>query len=131
MLKDAETSTAARKKVEPTVRGIVAEGTRNGFVARDPSMPVDGTSTLAAPIFAEDRILGTIGLTYFLSAMDRDEVLHRAAAPLMEAARAIGKSAERLIGQRRSLEARHFAVRGPADILRPRAKRGRRASQKN
>jgi IclR family mhp operon transcriptional activator len=131
MLREAETSATARKKIEPTVRGIVAEGARNGFVSRDPSMPVDGTSTLAAPIFAEDRILGTIGLTYFLSAIDQGEVARRAAAPLMEAARVIGKSAERLISQRRSLEARHFTMRGPADASRPAAKHSRRARQKN
>lgn len=131
MLREAETSTAARRKIEPIVRDLVAEGARNGFVARDPLMPVDGTSTLAAPIFAEDRILGTIGLTYFLSAIDRDEVARRAAAPLMEAAQAIGKSAERLVRQRRSLEARHFAMRGPADASRLAAKRGRRTRQKS
>lgn len=115
MLKEAEPSAVARKRIEPLVRGIVEDGASHGFVARDPAMPVDGTSTLAAPIHAEGRIRGTVGLTYFVSAIDRDDVARVAAAPLIEAAQAIGEDVEKLIDQRRSLEARHFAMRGPLD----------------
>lgn len=130
MLKSTKSSPPARKKIEPAVREIVEEGLRRGFVERDPAMPVDGTSTLAAPIYAENRLLGTVGLTYFVSAIDRKDVARLAAAPLIEAAQAIGKGAERLIAQRRSLEARHFAMRGPVDaslraIKPPRRRRTR------
>ena len=82
-----------------------------GMAARDPAAPADSTSTLAMPIIADDRVLGTVGLTYFLSAIERDDVERLVAAPLREVARAIGKNAARLIAQRRSFEAHQFMPR--------------------
>jgi len=43
-----------------------------------------GTSnTIAVPVLAGDRVLATVGMTYFTSALDRNEILRH--VPLVQA----------------------------------------------
>jgi IclR family mhp operon transcriptional activator len=106
-----EAPPSARRAIEATIAQAVSLGAAHGYLERDPAAPPDSTSTLAMPIVADDRVLGTVGLTYFISAMDRDAVEPRVAEPLRAVAQAIGKNAVKLIAQRRSFEAHQFASR--------------------
>lgn len=117
-----EAPPSARKAIEIAVAETVSLGAAQGYIERDPAAPADSTSTLAMPIVADDRVLGTLGITYFLSAIERDDVESLVAAPLREVAQTIGKNAAKLIAQRRSLDAHQFTRRpaGPA----PRRKAG-------
>lgn len=106
-----EAPASARKTIETAVAEAVSLGAAQDYIERDPAAPADSTSTLAMPILADDRVLGTVGLTYFLSAVERDDVERLIATPLREVVQAMGKNAARLIAQRRSLNAHQFAPR--------------------
>lgn len=107
MLKDG--ADAARcKAIDEMVAEIIAQGARQGYVERHPSSPPNQTSTVGVPIFADSRILGTLGMTYFSSAVQRNDVAHAIAAPLRETAVAIGRNAERLLKQQRSARNPHL-----------------------
>jgi IclR family mhp operon transcriptional activator len=110
MLRD-EAPAATRRKIDAAVEDAVSLGAAQDFIERDPAAPADSTSTLAMPIRAEGRVLGTVGLTYFLSAIERDDVARVIAAPLREVVTAIGKNATKLMAQRLSTEAHRFPPR--------------------
>lgn len=106
-----EVPPAARRTIDEAIAEAVSLGTTQDFIERDPAAPADSTWTLAMPIFSNERVLGTVGLTYFLSAIERNDIPRTVAAPLREVAAAIGKNAAKLIAQRRTVDTHRFPPR--------------------
>jgi len=107
MLKDGANPVRCLE-IDATVQEIVSKGARQGFVERDPLSPPNQTSTVGMPIFADGHIIGTIGMTYFSSAIHRNDFHAQIITPLRDTARAIGLNAERLLKQRRSARNPHL-----------------------
>lgn len=107
MLKHGADATR-RRAIDATVAEFVAKGARQGYVERDPCSPPNQTSTVGVPILADGRVLGTIGMTYFSSAVPRNDVAQLIAAPLRETAQAVARNAERLLKQQRSARNPHL-----------------------
>lgn len=64
--------------LDATVAGVRSFVAKHGYAIRDPHVEPKNSSTIAMPIFHGDRVLATIGLTYFrsaVSASNLDEVL--------------------------------------------------------
>jgi IclR family mhp operon transcriptional activator len=57
---------------------------RQGFAERDPLVEPRSSGTIAVPIIADDRILATVGMTYFKSAVSPRDIAGRY-VPLMQA----------------------------------------------
>lgn len=68
-----------------------------GYAFRDPTVRPE-SSTLGVPIFRGERPVATIGLTWFTSAMTREQAVARYLAILQEAAAAIAARVEGLAG---------------------------------
>ena len=98
MLKTADNTDLHGQTIDTMVKDIVAQGAQ-GYAERDPLATPDTTSTVAMPICLDDRVLGTIGLTYFTSAIARRDLQRLLVAPLREATSAIEAAAARLIKQ--------------------------------
>ncbi len=69
---------------------------RQGFAERDPAVEPRSSSTLAVPIMAGDRVLATLGLTYFTSAMPRARAVELYVGHLKSAAESIARNVTRL-----------------------------------
>ena len=69
---------------------------RQGFAERDPTVEPKSSSTLAVPVMHGDRVLATLGLTYFASAMTRARAIDLYVPHLRSAAENIGRSVGRL-----------------------------------
>jgi len=64
---------------------------RQGFAERDPMVEPRTSSNIAVPIYQGDRVLATLCIAYYTSAMKRDEARERFAEPLKSAAADIGE----------------------------------------
>lgn len=69
---------------------------RQGFAERDPAVEPKSSSTLAVPVMEGDRVLATLGLTYFTSAMTRAQAVGLYVPHLRAAAENIARSICRL-----------------------------------
>jgi IclR family mhp operon transcriptional activator len=56
---------------------------RQGFAERDPMVEPRSSGTIAVPILNDQRVLATVGMTYFMSALDRRDLAQRY-APLIQ-----------------------------------------------
>jgi IclR family mhp operon transcriptional activator len=74
------------------VRHLVKTIRAKGFAERDPHVEPTSSSTVAVPIMAGNRVLATIGLTYFRSAVQRAALIDRLVRPLQEARDQIEKT---------------------------------------
>lgn len=63
-----------------------------GFAERIPVMKPKSSNTIAVPIISEDRVLGTLGITYFRSAYSREEAIERFVDKLQGAASDIARN---------------------------------------
>lgn len=91
--KDPEESAARR----PAVLQRNLQAIRNqGFAERDPAVEPKSSATLGVPIMDGDRVLATLGLTYFTSAMKRARAVELYVPHLQEAAENIARSISRL-----------------------------------
>jgi IclR family transcriptional regulator, mhp operon transcriptional activator len=61
---------------------LLAAIRKQGFAERDPMVEPRSSGTLAVPITGGGKVLATVGMTYFMSAMDRRDLQQRY-APLM------------------------------------------------
>ena len=68
-----------------------------GFAKRNPETEPRSSNTIAVPIHGEDRVLVTLGLTYFRSAYDSVETAKKFVTTLHEASRNISKNAQELV----------------------------------
>ena len=57
---------------------------KQGFAERDPMVEPRSSGTIAVPIVSNERVLATVGMTYFMSAVDRTDIFRRY-LPLMKA----------------------------------------------
>jgi IclR family mhp operon transcriptional activator len=62
---------------------LLAAIRKQGFAERDPLVEPRSSNTIAVPILADGRVLATVGMTYFTSAIGRDEIVQRY-APLVK-----------------------------------------------
>lgn len=78
----------------PTIEAMLETVNRQGFAARGPSDSRTHSSSLAVPIFelASARVLGTIGITYYSSAMNWEQAVDRYVPSLLSASRGISES---------------------------------------
>jgi len=62
---------------------LLAAIRKQGFAERDPVVEPRSSNTIAVPVVAGERVLATVGMTYFTSALDRAEILRH--VPLVQA----------------------------------------------
>ena len=75
-----------------TVASIVKTVRARGYAQRDPNVEPRSSGTIAVPIMAGNRVLATIGMTWFYSAVPRSAVPAMLVAPLQERAMQISRS---------------------------------------
>jgi IclR family mhp operon transcriptional activator len=56
---------------------LLAAIRKQGFAERDPMVEPRSSGTIALPIIVNARVLATVGMTYFTSALDRTEIIQR------------------------------------------------------
>lgn len=56
---------------------LLAAIRKQGFAERDPMVQPRSSNTIAVPIVLDGRVLATVGMTYFTSALDRAEIVRR------------------------------------------------------
>ena len=76
---------------EPAVRRMLAEVRERGYALRDPRVRPE-SSTIAVPILEGARVVATIGLTWFSSALDVEQAVARFLPPLREASAGITRT---------------------------------------
>ena len=82
--------------LERVVRGMVATVRRQGYALRDPGVEPRNSDTVAVPILLGESVAGTIGLSYFRSAVSHTTLTTVLVPGLQEAARQIAASMDRL-----------------------------------
>ena len=70
---------------------------QQGFSERNPETEPRSSNTIAVPIIGENRVLGTLGLTYFRSAYNNFEATQKFVSTLQKAAKSISKNAQELV----------------------------------
>ncbi len=70
---------------------------QQGFAERNPYMDPRSSNTIAVPILDNDRVMGTLGITFFRSAYTRQEAITKFVGLLQNAASEIAKSTQKLI----------------------------------
>ncbi|HSW05808.1 DNA-binding transcriptional regulator [Aquabacterium sp.] len=86
----------AERAVEPAgIRHLLAQVRAQGYALRDPRVRPE-SSTIAVPIFEGGRVIATIGLTWFSSALTVAQAVERFLPPLQQAAADIALALERL-----------------------------------
>jgi IclR family mhp operon transcriptional activator len=56
---------------------LLATIRKQGFAERDQMVEPRSSGTIAVPIIANGRVLATVGMTYFTSALDRADIVQR------------------------------------------------------
>lgn len=94
---DALIEMLARSSSEPiagqedTIRRMLAEVRERGYALRDPRVRPE-SSTIGVPIFEGARVVATIGLTWFSSALKPDQAVERFLPPLRQASADISEA---------------------------------------
>jgi len=94
---DALIELLARSSNEPVagqevaVRRMLSEVRERGYALRDPRVRPE-SSTIAVPIFEGPRVVATIGLTWFSSALDVEQAVARFLPPLRQASSDISRA---------------------------------------
>ena len=68
-----------------------------GFSERNPETEPRSSNTIAVPIYGENRVMGTLGLTYFRSAYNSFEATQKFVTTLQKAAKSVSKNAQELV----------------------------------
>ncbi len=76
---------------EAAIRQMLAEVRERGYALRDPRVRPE-SSTIAVPIFEGTRVVATIGLTWFSSAVDVQQAITRFLPPLQQASADISRA---------------------------------------
>ncbi|TPG57225.1 transcriptional regulator [Roseomonas nepalensis] len=84
--------------LERVLRGIVGTARQQGYAQRDPKVEPRSSDTVAVPIIQGGMVAGTIGLSYFRSAVNHRVLTEELVPALKEASREITASMERLQG---------------------------------
>jgi IclR family mhp operon transcriptional activator len=56
---------------------LLATVRKQGFAERDQMVEPRSSGTIAVPIIVNGRVLATVGMTYFMSALDRADIVQR------------------------------------------------------
>lgn len=94
---DALIELLARSSSEPIagqeaeIRRMLAQVREQGYALRDPRVRPE-SSTIAVPIFEGPRVVATIGLTWFSSALDAPQAVARFLPPLQQASQDISRA---------------------------------------
>jgi IclR family mhp operon transcriptional activator len=96
MLRNSTHADLHGRDIDTMIADIALQAS-HGYAERDSQATPDTTSTVAMPIRSGDRVLGTIGLTYFTSAVARRDLQRSLVAPLREAVTSIETAAARLM----------------------------------
>jgi len=83
-------------ETEPVFRSRLEVIRKQGFAERARGGDVDKSNTMAVPILGNNRVLGTLGVTYFRSAVRRSDAMHNFLGPLQEAASNIANNVDAL-----------------------------------
>ena len=75
---------------------LLATIRKQGFAERDPMVEPRSSGTIAVPIIVNQRVLATVGMTYFMSALDRADVVQRYVPPVKALADNIAASVSSL-----------------------------------
>ena len=76
---------------EPAIRRMLAEVRERGYALRDPRVRPE-SSTIGVPVFDGPRVVATMGLTWFTSALDTEQAVARFLPPLREASAAVSRA---------------------------------------
>lgn len=82
--------------LERVVRAMIATVRRQGFALRDPKVEPRSSNTVAVPIMLGEQVAGTIGLSFFRSAVTHQALIEELVPALKQASREITASMERL-----------------------------------
>lgn len=82
--------------LERVVAAIIATVRRHGYALRDPKVEPRGSNTVAVPILLGEAVAGTIGLSYFRSAVTQAVLVGELVPALREASRQISAAMARL-----------------------------------
>jgi IclR family mhp operon transcriptional activator len=81
---------------------LIAETRKLGYAFRDPRVEPKLSSSLSVPIMADGEAIGSLGLTYYTSAMGRSASVRRYVPDMQKAARSIERRIEELSRPRRA-----------------------------
>jgi IclR family mhp operon transcriptional activator len=87
--KDPEAEAARDRDAALTLLAMIR---RAGFADRSPTVEPKSSSTLAVPVMLGRKVLATVGMTFFTSAIPKAEAIARYVPPLQEMARNIQTS---------------------------------------
>ena len=79
------TAEVAAEAASPATLQMLAQVRSQGYALRDPRVRPE-SSTIAVPIFESDRVVATLGLTWFSSTMTSAQAVERFLQPLKQAA---------------------------------------------
>jgi IclR family mhp operon transcriptional activator len=80
--KDPEDRLCSRKELD----AMIAATRERGYAVRDPRIEPRSSGTIAVPLRRDGRVMATIGVTYFRTAMPWAELAKKIVEPLQEAA---------------------------------------------
>ena len=96
MLDNAESTGASEAASESqAIRAMLTQVRRRGYALRDPRVRPE-SSTIAVPIYDEDHVVATLGLTWFSSALSTDKAVESFFAPLQQASNEISQALSKL-----------------------------------
>jgi len=82
--------------LERVVRAMIATVRRQGYALRDPKVEPRSSNTVAVPIMLGEQVVGTIGLSFFRSAVSHRALVEELVPALQQASREITVSMQRL-----------------------------------
>ena len=95
LLAHSDSDEPDRASHEQDIRAMLAQVRERGYALRDPRVRPE-SATLAVPIFEAGRVVATLGLTWFSSALTVDQAVARFLPPLQQASDAITRTLDGL-----------------------------------
>jgi IclR family mhp operon transcriptional activator len=87
--------------LEATIAAITRQVRSRGFAERDPGVEPRNSGTIAVPILHDERVMATMGLTFFRSAVPPSAIGSVLAPALLAAARDVEARTRALVAERR------------------------------
>jgi IclR family mhp operon transcriptional activator len=97
MLRSSGEENGTSEEIETAIKELTRRVRRQGYAERDPLAEPKSSSTVAMPVRYGERVLGTVGLTYFKSAVHGRDIQRALVTPLREAVHQIERSVAELI----------------------------------
>lgn len=100
-------------KLDRVVRTLVLTVRHQGYALRDPKVEPRNSNTVAVPIWLEDAVAGTLGLSFFRSAVSQHALVEELVPALHQASREISAALLRLHSGMRNTGSSSFCTGGP------------------